>query len=97
MFLAVFAVVYGIISSQAPGSFTEDLDHFNAFYFALTVLATVGFGDITPVSEGARLACMVQMALDIAFIGAAVKILGGTAQRAVHARRAKSADDPVAG
>lgn len=93
MFLAVFAVVYGVISVQAPGSFTEPLDHFTAYYFALTVLATVGFGDITPVSDGARIACMVQMALDIAFIGAAVKILGGTAQRAMRARALKSAHE----
>lgn len=97
MFLAVFAVVYGIISSQAPGSFTEPLDHFNAYYFALTVLATVGFGDITPVSDGARIACMVQMALDIAFIGAAVKILGGTAQRAMRARAMKSQQEAATG
>lgn len=97
MFLAVFAVVYGIISSQAPGSFSEPLDHFNAYYFALTVLATVGFGDITPVSDGARIACMVQMALDIAFIGAVVKILGGTAQRALRARSVQGTVDRVAG
>ena len=97
MFLAVFAVVYGIISSQSPGSFTEPLDHFTAYYFALTVLATVGFGDITPVSDGARIACMVQMALDIAFIGAAVKILGGTAQRAMRARAMKSQHETATG
>jgi voltage-gated potassium channel len=86
MFLAVFAAVYVMISSQSPGSFTEPLGHFSAYYFALTVLATVGFGDIAPASDGARLACMVQMAIDIAFIGATVKILGGTANRALRAR-----------
>ena len=97
MFLAVFAVVYGVISAQVPGSFTEPLDHFTAYYFALTVLATVGFGDITPVGDGARIACMVQMALDIAFIGAAVRILGGTAQRAMRARKVTSAHEAVTG
>jgi hypothetical protein len=95
MFLAVFAAIYVMISSQSPGSFTEPLDHFTAYYFALTVLATVGFGDITPISDGARLACMVQMALDIAFIGATVKILGGTASRAMR-ERAKRAAEQVA-
>jgi voltage-gated potassium channel len=97
MFLAVFAVVYGIISAQVPGSFTEPLDHFTAYYFALTVLATVGFGDITPVGDGARIACMVQMALDIAFIGAAVKILGGTAQRAMRARAVNGTSETATG
>ena len=86
MFLAVFAAVYVMISSQSPDSFTEPLGHFTAYYFALTVLATVGFGDIAPISDGARFACMVQMAIDIAFIGATVKILGGTATRAMRER-----------
>jgi hypothetical protein len=40
---------------------------------------------------------MVQMALDIAFIGAAVRILSGTAQRAMRARRATSAHETVTG
>ncbi|CAB4946126.1 MAG: hypothetical protein F2840_06300 [Actinobacteria bacterium] len=92
MFLAVFASIYVMISSQSPGSFTESLDHFTAYYFSLTVLATVGFGDITPISDGARLACMVQMALDIAFIGATVKILGGTASRAMRDRAKRAAE-----
>ena len=34
MFLAVFAAVYVMISSQSPDSFTEPLDHFTAYYFA---------------------------------------------------------------
>jgi voltage-gated potassium channel len=90
MFLAVFAATYVIISSQDATAFTEPLDHFSAYYFSLTVLATVGFGDITPVADSARIVCMVQMALDIVFIGVAVKILGGTAQNAMRARAVKS-------
>jgi voltage-gated potassium channel len=88
MFLAVFASAYVMISAQDVTAFTEQLGHFTAFYFSLTVLATVGFGDITPVSDTARLVCMVQMALDIVFIAAAVKVLGGAAQGALKARAA---------
>ncbi|CAB4886097.1 MAG: hypothetical protein F2793_09450 [Actinobacteria bacterium] len=96
MFLAVFAAIYVMISTQDTSAFTEDLDHFNAYYFAVTVLATVGFGDITPVSTGARIACMIQMSLDIAFIAVAVKILGGTAQRAVKSRAVRKDTDQSA-
>jgi hypothetical protein len=88
MFLAVFASAYVMISAQEATAFTESLNHFTAFYFSLTVLATVGFGDITPVSDTARLVCMVQMALDIVFIATAVKVLGGAAQGALKARAA---------
>ena len=90
MFLALFAGVYVMLSTADPGAFTEPLDHFTAFYFALTVLATVGFGDITPVTDTARLFCMVQMGIDIVFIGILVKILTGAATEGLQARRAKS-------
>ena len=92
MFLALFAGVYVMLSTADPGAFTEPLDHFTAFYFALTVLATVGFGDITPVTDIARLVCMIQMAIDIVFIGVLVKILGGAAQQGLEARRSASTE-----
>lgn len=94
MFLAVFSVFYVLISAQDPTAFTEPLNHFTAYYFALTVLATVGFGDITPVSDVARLVAMVQMALDLAFLATAVKIMTSAAQDARRRTQARSADEP---
>lgn len=84
MFLAVFAAFYVMISTADPKAFTEDLDHFSAYYFALTVLATVGFGDITPVTVLARSVAMVQMAIDIVFIAVTVKIISSTAQKSLQ-------------
>ncbi|MDD2818987.1 MAG: potassium channel family protein [Candidatus Nanopelagicales bacterium] len=91
-FLAVFAAVYVMQSASNAASFTEPLDHFTAFYFALTVLATVGFGDITPVSDGARLACMLQMAIDIGFIAVMLKVVSSTAQKSILARKSSKPD-----
>lgn len=90
MFLAFFAGIYVMMSAANPNAFTEELDHFNAFYFALTVLATVGFGDITPVSSAARLACMVQMSIDIVFIAIMVRTLTGAAQKSMAFKKAKA-------
>lgn len=89
MFLAVFAGVYVHLSANDPAAFTETLDHFTAFYFALTVLATVGFGDITPVSDPARLVCMIQMGIDLVFIGLLIKVLGGAARQGLQAKGEK--------
>ena len=86
MFLAVFAAYYVMISNQNPGAFTEPLDHFTAYYYALTVLATVGFGDITPVEPFARVVTMLQMAIDIVFIAAVVKVITVTAQNTQRLR-----------
>lgn len=86
MFLAIFSMVYVMISLADAGSFTEDLDSFSAYYYSLTVLATVGFGDIAPQSVGARSATMVQMALDIAFIAVLIRVMGGAAKKALLLR-----------
>lgn len=97
MFLAIFAMIYVMISQEQQDAFTEPLDPFTAYYFALTVLATVGFGDITPVSVGARSITMVQMALDLAFIAVLIRVVGGAARRALEKReRQQLAEHPVA-
>ena len=87
MFIAVFAAIYTQISIRYPGSFSEPLDHFNAYYYAMTVLATVGFGDITPVTPMARIISMIQMGLDLAFIGVAVRVISSTAKSTMENRR----------
>jgi multisubunit Na+/H+ antiporter MnhB subunit len=86
MFLAVFAAIYVMESTANPAAFSEDLDHFTAYYFALTILATVGFGDITPVSNVARATAMVQMAIDIAFIAVLVRIISSVAANTIKSR-----------
>jgi voltage-gated potassium channel len=89
MFLGIFAMIYVMLSATNPAAFTEQLDPFNAYYFALTVLATVGFGDITPSTTAARSVAMVQMAVDIAFIAVLIRIMGGAAKKTIEQREAK--------
>jgi hypothetical protein len=86
MFLALFAMSYVLISTENPAAFSEPLNSFSAYYFALTVLATVGFGDIAPNTVTARSVTMVQMALDIAFIAVTVRVMSGAARKALAAR-----------
>lgn len=88
MFLAVFSAFYVVISTDDPASFTEPLTHFSAYYFALTVLATVGFGDITPVSVLARATTMVQMAIGIAFVAIIVRVIFSTARQSAERKAA---------
>jgi len=86
MFLALYAAIYVVLSQQDPEAFSEPLTHFSAYYFAMTILATVGFGDITPVSDSARMVAMTQMALDLAFLAVVVRILSGAAQSTLKRR-----------
>jgi voltage-gated potassium channel len=79
-----------MLSTADASAFSEDLDHFTAYYFSLTILATVGFGDITPVSNVARATAMVQMAIDIAFIAVLVRIISSVATNTIKSRSATS-------
>ena len=56
------------------------MDHTGALYLAITVFSTVGFGDITPESELARIVVSVQMLLDLVVIGLVVRLLSTAAK-----------------
>ena len=49
-----FSAIYLAISHGNGGNFTEPLDHIRALYLTITVFSTVGFGDITPRTDCAR-------------------------------------------
>ena len=71
MFLFLFAFLYTSMSTTDPLAFTEPLSRMDALYFTTVTFATVGFGDITPVSQLARAVVTVQM---IAGLGALVLV-----------------------
>jgi hypothetical protein len=57
------------MSETASSTFSEPLTRLDAMYFTVTVFATVGFGDITAVSAGARAIATVQMVGDLVLVG----------------------------
>ena len=64
----VFSFVYLSLSHAHPYEFSEPLDHVRAVYFTVSVISTVGFGDIVPRTDAARLFVIVQMALDLVLV-----------------------------
>lgn len=81
-FVLVFALGYVVMSNSSPAAFGEPLTKVDGLYFSMTVLSTVGFGDIHPVAEGARVLVTAQMVLDLVLIGVAVRLLSTTAKMA---------------
>ncbi|XAS65689.1 potassium channel family protein [Micrococcaceae bacterium Sec5.8] len=71
MFLCLFALLYTSMSATDPSAFTEPLNRLDALYFTTVTFATVGYGDITPVSQLARAVVTIQM---IAGLGALVLV-----------------------
>jgi UDP-N-acetylmuramyl pentapeptide phosphotransferase/UDP-N-acetylglucosamine-1-phosphate transferase len=91
MLLLPFTTAYLQTAAADPRAFTEPLDRLDAFYFCMTVFATVGFGDIAPVSSTARALVTGQMVLDMVFIGFVARVLVGAVQR----RRASLESSPT--
>ncbi|MET9674394.1 potassium channel family protein [Streptomyces sp. NPDC006482] len=83
-FLLLFAVVYYLLDDSAPESFSEPLSRTDALYFTVTVFTTVGFGDISPRSEPARLLVTGNMVIDLVLIGVAAKLLVEAVQRGLR-------------
>jgi hypothetical protein len=81
LFLVVFACVYEMMTSADAGAFSQSLTRTDILYFVVTVFATVGFGDITPVTEAARVVVMVQMLGDLVLIGLVVRAFLAAATR----------------
>jgi voltage-gated potassium channel len=74
LFLLLFAAAYVVLSGTDPDAFTEPISRVDGVYFVVTVFATVGFGDISPLSELARALTTVQMVGDLVLIGLVLRI-----------------------
>jgi voltage-gated potassium channel len=98
LFLVVFAVVYVVLANSDPQAFSEPISRVDGLYFVVTVFATVGFGDIAPVSEVARMLTTVQMVGDLLLIGLVLKVFLAAVdhgrRRVERAGRAASSQDP---
>lgn len=93
--LLLFASTYLRISRDAPDSFTEALGRTDALYFTVTVFTTVGFGDIAPRSELARILTMIQMLTGLVVVGLVAKVLLSAVQTAVRRRERGSSAEAV--
>lgn len=82
LFLLLFSGTYVVMAAISASNFGEKLTHTDALYFTVTVFTTVGFGDITAKSEGARILVTGQMAADLLIIGIGAKIILGAVTRA---------------
>ena len=86
LFLVVFAGIYLSLSHASAAAFSQRLDHTRALYFTITVFSTVGFGDITPATDFARIMVSIQMLLDLVIIGAVVRLLINAAKTSLTRR-----------
>ncbi len=83
LFLVFFSALYLSLSHGNAATFSQPLDHVRAIYLTITIFSTVGFGDITPTTDGARILVSAQMLLDLAIIGIVVRLLFSVARNRI--------------
>jgi hypothetical protein len=83
LFLLLFAWTYLTMANANPANFsTHPLTRTDTLYFTVTVFSTVGFGDITAVTQSARLVVTAQMLLDLLALGLVVRAFVSAVQLA---------------
>ena len=90
LFILVFATVYFTTAHNVPFSFSEGLTRTDSLYFAVTVLSTVGFGDIHPVTQGARVLVMIQMIGDLFLFGIVARLIVGAVQTGLRSKETRT-------
>ena len=75
LILLLFSVTHYLLERSVPNSYSEPLTRLDALYFSVTMFATVGFGDITPVTELARVITVLQMLANLIFLGVVARVL----------------------
>jgi hypothetical protein len=78
-----FATVYFVLALNVDRQFQGIANRTDALYFAVSTVATVGFGDVHASGTIARALVTVQMIFDLIYLGTAVRLLGF--QRGDHA------------
>jgi hypothetical protein len=90
-----FALVDYTVAVEAPGEFVDLNTKTDAVYFALSTLATVGFGDVHAAGQGARLLVTIQMLFNLVVIAAGGSVLANQISERVRERVRRPGDKDV--
>ncbi|MBD0421098.1 two pore domain potassium channel family protein [Streptomyces sp. TRM S81-3] len=83
--LHVFACAYYTLAKE-PGEFEGLRTRVDALYFTVVTLATVGYGDITPRGQTARVLTVLQILYSFVFLTAAATALTQWVRRLLERR-----------
>jgi hypothetical protein len=91
----VFAYLYALVEFLAPGAFYLNPSNnpdgvaswWELLYFSFTCLTSVGFGEITPVSDPARSLVMIEQMMGVLYLALVIsRLVSLQAQRIVRSR-----------
>lgn len=76
-----FSVLYLVTATVAPEQFVGLTNRTDALYFSVTIMGTVGFGDVHAAGTPARLMVTVQMLFNLIYLGTALRVLSAGISR----------------
>ncbi|MEV6000485.1 potassium channel family protein [Streptomyces griseomycini] len=88
----VFATAYQALA-QRPGELDGLTTRLDALYFTMVTLATIGYGDITPHGQAARLVTVLQILYTFVFLTAAATALTNHLRNALRRRESARRHD----
>jgi hypothetical protein len=92
VFIVIFALVYVTMANAQPDSFNEPISRMTGLYFTVTVISTVGFGDVVATTDTARAVVTLQMVLDLVIIGGLVRAIIAASRIGLERRRAEATE-----
>lgn len=83
-----FSTLYYVLGTQHSDQIDGVATKIDGLYFSVTILSTVGFGDITATGQLGRAVVTLNMALNLVLLAIAVRVLTWALERAREQRPA---------
>lgn len=79
LLMLTFALAYAITAAVSPSQFVGIDDRTDALYFSVTLVSTVGLGDIHPTGTFGQLLATAHMLFNVIYLGTALRLLSARA------------------
>lgn len=98
-FLTTYAAAYVTLSTLSPGSFSQPMNRTGGLYFSIVTFGTVGYGDIAPVNDLARILVSTQVLGDLVFIALVLRVVASASRLTLDHRGRQTGDEhrPITG
>jgi NAD/NADP transhydrogenase beta subunit len=103
LLIVSFSSIYFVLGTSHDDQIDGIRTKLDALYFTVTILSTVGFGDITADGQGARAAVTIDMIVNLVFVALAIRVLSWALEQRKESgsrsarppRSASGADEPT--
>ena len=75
LLVLAFALAYAFVGRVAPEQFVGIGDRTDALYFSVTIVGTVGFGDVHAAGDLGQIMTTVHMLFNLIYLGTAFRVL----------------------